>query len=105
MHEALLTLYGVVQVLFLFSLLVTVWFLVQKVDLVQKADSAEEESAGLDDGSKPPIVMFYPVLKELESTMRTTFTEMAKASYPQHLLRVIAIPNDDDVQTIASLRR
>ena len=34
MHVALLTLYTVVQLSFLFGLLVTLWFLAQKVNLI-----------------------------------------------------------------------
>lgn len=99
MHTLLLTLYGVVQVLFLVGLLVTIWFLTMRVNLVPLGQSAGARHA------RPPIVLFYPVLKELEETMRTTFTGLAKADYPQHLLRVISIPNDNDTQTIDSLRR
>lgn len=99
MHGAMLTIFAVVQVLFLFSLLVTLWFLAQKVNLIPPRHKAGGT------GSKPPIIMFYPVLNELEETMRTTFTGMSRAPYPRNLLRVVAIPNHDDVATIASLRR
>ena len=66
MHGVMLTIFAVVQVLFLFSLLVTLWFLAQKVNLIPP----RRKAGGT--GSKPPIIMFYPVLNELEETMRLT---------------------------------
>ena len=53
----------------------------------------------------PQIVLFYPVLRELESTMRTTLTAVSRLKYPQGKARVIAVPNHDDAATLASLRR
>ena len=53
----------------------------------------------------PYIVLFYPVLRELETTMRTTFLSLTKLEYPADRYRVIAIPNSNDAETIASLRR
>lgn len=53
----------------------------------------------------PEIVLFYPVLRELESTMRTTLLSVSRLNYPTAKRRVIAIPNHDDEATIASLRR
>jgi hypothetical protein len=53
----------------------------------------------------PEIVLFYPVLRELESTMRTTMLSISRIRYPAGKWRVIAIPNHDDLATIASLRR
>jgi len=56
-------------------------------------------------GRKPFIVLFYPVLRELEATMRTTFEAIARVDYPRDRFEVVAIPNADDADTIASLRR
>ena len=53
----------------------------------------------------PQIVLFYPVLRELESTMHTTLTSLSRIRYPAGKARIIAIPNHDDLETIASLRR
>jgi glycosyltransferase XagB len=53
----------------------------------------------------PKIVLFYPVLKELEKTMDTTFAALAKIEYPVDRYKVIAIPNANDIETVASLRR
>ena len=53
----------------------------------------------------PYIVLFYPVLRELEATMRTTFVSLSKLDYPPDRCRVVAIPNSNDTETVASLRR
>jgi cellulose synthase/poly-beta-1,6-N-acetylglucosamine synthase-like glycosyltransferase len=53
----------------------------------------------------PEIVLFYPVLKELESTMRTTMLSTSRVKYPASKWRVVAVPNSDDLDTVASLRR
>jgi len=64
-----------------------------------------EEARFLTRKELPPIVLFYPVLREPEATMRTTFLTLAKIDYPADRYRVVAIPNADDHATIASLRR
>jgi cellulose synthase/poly-beta-1,6-N-acetylglucosamine synthase-like glycosyltransferase len=87
----------VVQVIYLFSVLVTLWFYTMPVNLV---DRTAEPTKPL-----PKIILFYPVLKELEATMRSTFIGMSRAHYPSELVRVISIPNDNDLETIASLER
>ncbi|WP_216819859.1 glycosyltransferase family 2 protein [Frondihabitans sp. 762G35] len=87
----------VVQGVYLVGILVTLWFYSLPVDLVDRAARPQRPL--------PKIVLFYPVLHELEATMRTTFTGMQRADYPKELLRVISIPNDNDPDTIASLRR
>jgi len=97
MHEFLIGLFVVVQALYLFGLLTTIWLLMLPIDRV--------EGGPLEDPNElPRIIMFYPVLHEQEATMRTTFVGMAKADYPEHLLRVIAIPNADDEQSLTGLR-
>ncbi|MFZ7087969.1 glycosyltransferase family 2 protein [Curtobacterium sp. RRHDQ10] len=85
-----------VQLVYLVGILVTIWFYTLPVNLVDR--TAEPRAL-------PKIVLFYPVLRELEQTMRTTFTGMAAAKYPPELLRVIAIPNANDGETIESLDR
>ncbi|ODT18408.1 MAG: glycosyl transferase [Kaistia sp. SCN 65-12] len=64
-----------------------------------------DEAEYLQPDEFPFIVLFYPVLKELEATMRTTLTSLAELDYPRDRYRVIAIPNSDDIETIASLER
>jgi cellulose synthase/poly-beta-1,6-N-acetylglucosamine synthase-like glycosyltransferase len=90
------TLFGV-QLVYLIGVLITLWFYTLPVNLVDRSARTRKPL--------PKIVLFYPVLKELEETMRTTFTGMLKADYPPELLRVISIPNDNDPETIASLHR
>jgi cellulose synthase/poly-beta-1,6-N-acetylglucosamine synthase-like glycosyltransferase len=53
----------------------------------------------------PPILLLYPVLREAEATMRTTFLGLAEIDYPRERYRVIAVPNHDDRATIDSLTR
>ncbi|WP_336057402.1 glycosyltransferase family 2 protein [Nitratireductor sp. CH_MIT9313-5] len=53
----------------------------------------------------PYIVLFYPVLRELEETMRTTFHSLSLLDYPRSRFRIVAIPNRDDKETIQALRR
>lgn len=86
-----------VQVVYLVSALITLWFYTLPVNLIDRTAALPRKL--------PKIVLFYPVLHELEQTMRTTFTGMQRAHYPTGLLRVISIPNDNDPETIASLER
>lgn len=64
-----------------------------------------EEARSMDPRRYPCIVLFYPVLRELEETMRTTFLSLSEMEYPANKFCVVAIPNADDLPTIASLRR
>jgi cellulose synthase/poly-beta-1,6-N-acetylglucosamine synthase-like glycosyltransferase len=68
---------------------------------VNRVDMAE--AARLGPGDFPYIVLFYPVLRELEATMRTTCRALARLDYPRDRFRVVAIPNADDEATIRSL--
>ena len=52
----------------------------------------------------PPIVLFYPVLDEQELVMRTTMIALDELEYPKDRYRVIAIPNSNDLATVASLK-
>ncbi len=64
-----------------------------------------EEARRMDPRRYPFIVLFYPVLRELEETMRTTFLSLSEIEYPADKFCVVAIPNADDKPTIESLRR
>lgn len=97
MHTTLLICFGIIQVLYSVGLFVTMWLYTRQVDLVPEGRQAADEL--------PTVVLFYPVLHELEETMRTTFTSIGRADYPRDRLRVISIPNHDDEATLASLRR
>ena len=78
------------------------WFSrkVKKVDM-----SKASELDPLLKSDWPYIVLFYPILKELEETMDTTFASLAKLEYPRYRYKVVAIPNDNDHVTIAALKR
>lgn len=64
-----------------------------------------DEAKDLKPEDYPHIVLFYPVLRESESTMRTTFLSLAELDYPSDKYLVVAIPNSNDHETIASLKR
>lgn len=100
MNAVLTVLFTIVEIGYLFATVVTLWFYTMPVNLVQRPRDGYAAAASL-----PKIVLFYPVLRELESTMRTTFLGMLKSSYPADLLRVIAIPNHDDSDSIDALHR
>lgn len=97
-HVVVLTLFGATQALYLFSLLVNVWFFRLPIN---KVDPALNPATA---GSAPPMILLYPVLNELEETMRTTFTGMVKAEYPGSV-RVVAIPNANDAGSIRSFQQ
>lgn len=95
----LILLVGITQLLYLGSFLLELYFLSLKVHRVDMDDPLPAEA------DLPYIVLLYPVLRELERTMETTFTSLAKLDYPRDRYRVVAIPNSSDTETIASLRR
>ncbi|MBV9234079.1 MAG: glycosyltransferase [Candidatus Eremiobacteraeota bacterium] len=88
------------QLLYTATLLLNGYFLSLPIDWVDMSEPIREPESGW-----PYIVLFYPVLRELEATMRTTMLSLAKIEYPKDRCRVIAIPNADDTETVASLRR
>lgn len=89
-----------VQVAYALSQLVDFYFHTRPVNWVDP-----DEARGLPAEEYPYIVLFYPVLRELESTMRTTFLSLSQLEYPRERFSVVAIPNADDSFTVASLRR
>ena len=94
------TLLALAQVLYALAFLVDLYFFTRPVNRVEQA--AIDAERGLE---KPFIVLFYPVLRELETTMRTTLTALARMDYPPDRYRVIAVPNSDDAWTIGALHR
>ena len=96
-------------VMAIFLLTQGIYFLVLAVDAylfslpVNWVDT--EAASRIPDSDLPYIVMFYPVLRESESVMRTTMLAVADMDYPASRFRVVAIPNWDDRETIKSLRR
>lgn len=99
-HGVLVAALVVTLVLYLGSLLTTIWLRCLPVDRVSR-----DPSDRLDPSDLPRIVMLYPVLRESEATMRTTLIGMTRAEYPAELLRVICVPNWDDAATIESAYR
>lgn len=89
-----------VQVAYALSQLVDFYFLTRPVNWVRP-----EEARTMPPSEYPYIVLFYPVLRELETTMRTTFLSLSQLDYPKDKFSVVAIPNADDSFTVASLRR
>ncbi len=96
---AVLVLFVVTQSLYMISMLFLAYFYSWPVDLV------EPEHLSADRNTYPPVVLFYPVLRELEETMRTTFYALDQIDYPRDRYRIVAIPNHDDRTTIAALQR
>ncbi len=96
----LTALFVVSQLLYAVTFLVDLYFYSLPVDRVDM-----ESPAAASERDLPYIVLFYPVLRELEATMRTTFLALSKLDYPRDRYQVVAIPNANDPGTIASLRR
>ncbi len=96
----LVWLFAISQILYLGCFMLEMYFRTLKVNSVDMDDPLPATEAEL-----PFIVLLYPVLRELERTMETTFTSLAKLDYPRSRYRVVAIPNANDAETIASLQR
>jgi len=93
-------LYAVAQLLYLAGFLVILYFLTRKVNWVDSS-----ETSRISPEQMPQIVLAYPVLREDENTMHTTMVALSRIDYPRSKYRIIAIPNSDDTDTIAALRR
>jgi cellulose synthase/poly-beta-1,6-N-acetylglucosamine synthase-like glycosyltransferase len=98
--QVLIVLFIATQIAYFLTFAVDAYFLSLPVDWVDMSEPINEPES-----EWPYIVLFYPVLRELEATMRTTFVSLAKMDYPANRCRVVAIPNSNDAETIASLRR
>ena len=99
-NPVLIILFMAVQVAYFCAFLIEIYFLTRPVNRVDMRKLADIKPADY-----PYIVLFYPVLRELEETMRTTFVSLANIDYPRDKYAVIAIPNADDAATVASLNR
>lgn len=99
-HCGLVTLFVIVQIAYTLSLGLNFFFAFLPTNIVP-----QEDIDAMTDEECPFIVLFYPVLRELEGTMRTTFTSLSQLRYPVHRYKVVAIPNEDDLETVASLKR
>ncbi len=97
---SLLLLFGLTQLLYSVALGTDLFFHTRRVDWVT-SDEVENYSPA----RYPMVVLLYPVLRELEETMRTTFLGLAKLDYPSDRFRIVAIPNETDRETVESLQR
>ena len=98
-RQILMALFVIAQVAYVLTFLVDFYILSLPVNWVDtKAPVADQPS------KYPFIVLFYPVLRELEQTMRTTMVSIERVNYPRERFRVVAVPNADDQVTIDSLQ-
>lgn len=93
-------LFVVTQILYAAAFCVDIYLFRLPIDRVDMAGEKDLVAADY-----PRIILFYPVLRELEQTMRTTFISLRHLRYPADRFRVVSIPNADDIETVASLRR
>lgn len=98
--EVVAVLFALAQILYFLTFLVDAYFFGLPTDAVDMHEPITEPES-----EWPYVVLFYPVLRELEATMRTTMLSLSHMDYPAQRYRVIAIPNSSDRETIASLRR
>lgn len=98
--DVLVVLFAISQILYALAFVNDFYLFSLPVNRVQISDARDTP-----EHDYPDIVMFYPVLNELESTMRTTLIALDRVLYPAGKKRVIAIPNWDDARTLASLKR
>lgn len=87
-----------IQLVYLASMSIDLYFYTRPVNSVDM-----HQLDGVAETDYPYIVLFYPVLKESEATMRTTMYALARLDYPKDKYSVIAIPNDSDTVTVTSL--
>lgn len=99
-NPLLIAMFFIVQVAYFCAFLIEIYFFTRPVNTVDM-DKLKDVPVS----EYPDIVLFYPVLRELEETMRTTFVSLANMDYPRDKYKVIAIPNWDDAPTIESLNR
>jgi|SRR5579862_156890 len=99
MYATLIVLFVLTQGGYLLATLCEIYIRTRPIDWV------EMEGASVSLGSYPKIVLLYPVLRELEETMRTTVSALATMRYPVDRYRIIAVPNASDTATVEILRR
>lgn len=87
------------QSIYLISFLTDIYILTRPKDIVDMT-----EVALLDKKDYPLIVLLYPVLKEPKGVMKTSFKAMTQLDYPKDRFRIISVPNQDDLETIKSLK-
>jgi len=100
MVETLLSLgYTFIQVFYLLTFLVMLYFLTRSVNWVVTSKAKE-----VPEWEYPFIILFYPVLNEPLAAMETAMEGLAKIRYPKGRYRIIAIPNSNDSLTVGYLR-
>jgi cellulose synthase/poly-beta-1,6-N-acetylglucosamine synthase-like glycosyltransferase len=100
LQHLLLTIFAFTQILYSLTFFIDFYLYQLPVDWVRVEDADTIASTEL-----PLIILFYPVLRELEETMRTTMGAIVRIDYPPARFRIIAIPNQNDAATIISLER
>lgn len=94
--DAIVVCFAIIQCGYCITLGITIYLRTLPVDMV-------DDSVHIPDEDVPFIVLFYPVLREAEQTMRTTFLTLERLDYPKDRYRVVAIPNSDDLVTVRAL--
>ncbi len=97
---ALVAVYALVQVAYLGTELVYLFFLTRPSNWVRCGDAEL-----IPEGNLPDVVLLYPVLNEPEETMRTTFLGLQDLDYPPGRCHVIAVVNSSDPVTTLRLDR
>jgi len=100
LNTTLICVFVIAQLLYTLTFLIELYFLTLPRRVVDMDEPITEPEA-----SYPYIVLFYPVLRELETTMETTFHALGRLQYPAGRFEVVAIPNANDEATVASLER
>jgi glycosyltransferase XagB len=95
----LVGLFILVQTLYTLSFLMDFYLLALPVNWVDMRDAKH-----LKKGDYPFIVLLYPVLREPEEMMRTTFISLAALNYPADRYRIVAVVNESDQETSRSLQ-
>lgn len=96
----LLVLFAATQIIYTCTFAIDAYLYTRPVNFVDMRDAESVLPKNY-----PHIVLFYPVLRELEETMRTTFRTIAQLDYPEDKYQVIAIPNGDDLASVEHLRK
>jgi cellulose synthase/poly-beta-1,6-N-acetylglucosamine synthase-like glycosyltransferase len=100
MDHVLVTMFAFTQILYTLTFCIDFYLYHLPVNWVRVEDADAIPAADL-----PAVILFYPVLRELEETMRTTMRAISRIDYPRERFRVIAIPNHNDAATIGSLEQ
>ena len=98
MNTETLLLFAVIQVLYFAAFATLGYFITRPINWVNL-----EKAKKVSPKNYPYIVLLYPVLRESEETMQTTMLGLGRLDYPKDPFRVVAIPNEDDLETVSHL--